>query len=1058
MFLNNKSTDMKKLPLVNTTLSAGLIILLAGFLLIQNGCRKRLEITDKEPTKFTELKIDPTFEFENFKNVDAVISVPLLKASGMNIVQVYEGNPAEGGKLITTGGISNGQFTSAVRLPSRLTEVYIGKLASDGYNDYVAVPIVNNSISYDFSKAGGPPLAPGSVSANDCNTGCTNTVSGTVSNLTVASGEVYCVDDGTAAVFNRLKVNTGGVLRICGTASVNSYSSSGGEGTIIVTPSGTLTLPKHDNSFTIENYGSLNISGSHKCKLKGSLHNWGTVNIAVDFENEGTIINDGSFTITKKFKNKPNEVFTNNCSFYITKSGHDAFKNEGTFNNNGYVSVEGEIKLTGNSTTNLGLNSLMVTEEELEIEGDVVGPNSQGAQIKSEDEGKTTGGSSVTGYVDLCIDDGLSPNSGSKGPNVTYCSYTIPVPNCTMPFAPTITSSLVGGGLVNQAITPYVITATGSATITYTATNLPPGLSYNSTTHTISGTPTTAGTTNITLVADNYMGTDTETLVFTITQPTAPPIITSSLTGSTTVNQSYTYQLTASGTGPITFNATNLPTGLTFNSTSNQITGTPTAASIYYIALSATNSSGTDIETLVLTVGQPPSITSALTAAGTVDQQFSIYTLTATGSSTITFNAVNLTPGLTYNSANHTIDGTPTNPGITEVTLTAVNSYGSDTKILTITIDAGVQAPEINSDLTSVGEANQPYNYLITASGTTPITFTATGLPPGLTLNTATISGIPTVPGIYNVALTATNSAGSDAETLVLTILSGSSTEDTDGDGIMNNLDAYPTDDTRAFNSYYPNQVDYGSLSFEDLWPAYGDYDCNDLVMNFQYKIVTNAQNNIVDLILNYQIMAIGASLNNGFGISLSTPSSNIESVTGFANLGNAINLDPVGFEIGHTDETVIIPVDAVNTLLGNGMVNTVQGGNTVQTSVETVTIHLSNPQSSVGTPPYNPFIFIDQTRGHEVHLKDQPPTDLVDPDYFGTYNDASIPSQGLYYRSTSGLPWAFEIPVNFDYPIESVDILQAYLHFAEWAESSGVSYSDWYSDEAGYRNDANIY
>jgi len=90
--------------------------------------------------------------------------------------------------------------------------------------------------------------------------------------------------------------------------------------------------------------------------------------------------------------------------------------------------------------------------------------------------------------------------------------------------------------------------------------------------------------------------------------------------------------------------------------------------------------------------------------------------------------------------------------------------------------------------------------------------------------------------------------------------------------------------------------------------------------------------------------------------------------------------------------------------------------------------------------------------------MKDQPPTDLVDPDYFGTYNDASNPSQGLYYRSTSGLPWGFEIPVNFDYPIESVDILQAYLHFAEWAESSGVSYSDWYLNETGYRNEAFIY
>lgn len=284
------------------------------------------------------------------------------------------------------------------------------------------------------------------------------------------------------------------------------------------------------------------------------------------------------------------------------------------------------------------------------------------------------------------------------------------------------------------------------------------------------------------------------------------------------------------------------------------------------------------------------------------------------------------------------------------------------------------------------------------------------------------------------------------------------STTDTDGDGVMDNLDAYPTDPTRAFNSYYPNEVDYGSFVFEDLWPAYGDYDCNDLVMNFNFKIVTNAQNKVVDLILKNQIMAAGASLNNGFGISLNTPSSNVESITGCIKLGTAINVDPKGFEIGHPENTVFFPVDAVNTLLGNGMVNTIHGGNTVQTEVQTVTIHFSTPQASIGTPPYNPFIFIDQDRGHEIHFKDHPPTALVDPGYFGVSNDASDPALGHYYRSASGLTWAFETPTGFDWPLESKDILTAYLHFADWAQSSGTSYPDWYMDKPGYRNAENIY
>ncbi len=51
------------------------------------------------------------------------------------------------------------------------------------------------------------------------------------------------------------------------------------------------------------------------------------------------------------------------------------------------------------------------------------------------------------------------------------------------------------------------------------------------------------------------------------------------------------------------------------------------------------------------------------------------------------------------------------------------------------------------------------------------------------------------------------NDAGDDSKLLVLVVATGSTT-DTDGDGVPDNLDAYPTDATRSFNSYYPNETD----------------------------------------------------------------------------------------------------------------------------------------------------------------------------------------------------------------------------------------------------------
>jgi len=140
------------------------------------------------------------------------------------------------------------------------------------------------------------------------------------------------------------------------------------------------------------------------------------------------------------------------------------------------------------------------------------------------------------------------------------------------------------------------------------------------------------------------------------------------------------------------------------------------------------------------------------------------------------------------------------------------------------------------------------------------------------------------------------------------------------------------------------------------------------------------------------------------------------------------------------------------------GLANTIIGGKYVQTTVNTVTTHFSTPLADIGQPPFNPFIFVDQVRGHEVHLKDKPPTEFVDSDLFGTWSDASVPASGFYYRSTTGLPWGIETPENFNYPIETADIVTVHLKFAAWAQSSGVDFTDWYKDKTGYRDQSKIY
>ncbi len=281
---------------------------------------------------------------------------------------------------------------------------------------------------------------------------------------------------------------------------------------------------------------------------------------------------------------------------------------------------------------------------------------------------------------------------------------------------------------------------------------------------------------------------------------------------------------------------------------------------------------------------------------------------------------------------------------------------------------------------------------------------------------------------------------------------------DADNDGVPDDLDDFPNDANRAFRSWYPGENTFSTLAFEDLWPGLGDFDFNDAVVEFQYEIVTNADNELVDLIGKFKLMAAGASFDNGFGVAIPVNPNNVASVTGGILQGNTFSLNANGTEAGHSNNTVIIVYDAINSIYQGEFINTVPENPYIETDLVTVTVLFETPVANFGAAPFNPFIVVDQERGKEIHLLDFEPTELVDDQYFGIWEDDSDPATGSYYKTDANLPWAIEIPVRFDYPIETIDILQTHLKFAEWANSGGTLFQDWYLDKAGYRNQSNIY
>jgi len=285
--------------------------------------------------------------------------------------------------------------------------------------------------------------------------------------------------------------------------------------------------------------------------------------------------------------------------------------------------------------------------------------------------------------------------------------------------------------------------------------------------------------------------------------------------------------------------------------------------------------------------------------------------------------------------------------------------------------------------------------------------------------------------------------------------------DDRDGDGVNDHVDNYPDDPDRAYDNFTPSEGRYGCLMFEDLWPAVGDYDFNDLVVDYQFVEVANSRNEVIELQAQFVLKAIGASFQNALGFELPLNPSQIESVEGMNISGSLVTLADNNLEAGQ-DNAVVIVFDNANDLMSRPSgyyVNTQIEAPVIPYDTITVTVKFVSPVSSdnLGHPPYNPFIIANQDRQKEVHLAGMAPTSLAqESEYFDTADDKST-EQG-WFRTSRRLPWALDISESTLYPREKEKINEAHLHFIDWVQSGGQNYSDWYKDKSGYRDYDKLY
>ncbi|MBQ7169422.1 MAG: putative Ig domain-containing protein, partial [Synergistaceae bacterium] len=143
----------------------------------------------------------------------------------------------------------------------------------------------------------------------------------------------------------------------------------------------------------------------------------------------------------------------------------------------------------------------------------------------------------------------------------------------------------------------------GSTPITWSISgNLPEGVSFDTTTGIISGTPVSYSRSGfrVRITASNEAGSKTKSVRLMV-KGTRPQITTASLPDAK-LRRTYTASLTAEGSEPVTWSAVNLPAGLTISG--DMITGTATQTGTFRVRLCAKNPVKSVRKTLTLNVSE----------------------------------------------------------------------------------------------------------------------------------------------------------------------------------------------------------------------------------------------------------------------------------------------------------------------------------------------------------------------------------------------------------------------------------------------------------------------
>ena len=345
-----------------------------------------------------------------------------------------------------------------------------------------------------------------------------------------------------------------------------------------------------------------------------------------------------------------------------------------------------------------------------------------------------------------------------------------------------ISTTTLPDATVGQAYTQALAAAGGDGSYAWNilSGSIPNGLTLLAD-GTISGTPTTAGTSSFTVQVTSAGQTATQALTLTVVAAAPPVAISTTTLPDATVGQAYTQALAAAGgDGSYAWNilSGSIPNGLTLLA-DGTISGTPTTAGTSSFTVQVTSAGQTATQALTLTVvaAAPPVAISTTTLPDATVGQAYIQALAATGGDgSYAWNILSgsIPNGLTL-LANGTISGTPTTAGTSSFTVQVTSAGQTATQALSLNVTtAGTNALVITTTSLPPGYRQVPYSQTLNATGGTGSyswTLVSGTLPPGLVLSLAgSIAGTPSSPGNYTFSIQVSSGAQATSATMSIHI------------------------------------------------------------------------------------------------------------------------------------------------------------------------------------------------------------------------------------------------------------------------------------------------